>query len=718
MSQRIVLLIQEDPANAKVVRKALNNSIDGSYKVEWIRGCNESLERLAQEASKSGDRIAAILVDLFLKDSQGIETFDKIFRAAPQIPILVLTGSHDEHVAKSAIQHGAQDYLIKSRLDNYLLPKALHSMIERAANAEALFEEKDRAQVTLNSIGDAVMSTDVWGHVTHLNTVGENLTGWLRTEAVGQPLEDVFRIVDATTRMPIENPMALAVRENKTVGLTPNCVLIRRDGQESTIEDSAAPIHDRRGRVTGAVMVFHDVSAARALSLRMSYLAQHDSLTDLPNRILLNDRLTQFMALAKRHHQKLALLFLDLDRFKHVNDSLGHSVGDRLLQSVAARLLACVRGSDTVSRQGGDEFVVLLSEMTHAKDAAIIAEKVLLALAKPYNIERHELHLTASIGIVTYPDDGTDAEVLMKNADVAMYHAKAAGRNNYQFFKAEMNFHAAERQSLENGLRHALEREEFVLYYQPKVHLATGSIVGAEALIRWRHPERGLVPPVQFIPVAEECGFVVPMGRWVLREACRQARVWQMSGLPTLRLAVNISAVELRAKDFVPHVRAIIAQTGLQPCDLELEITETFLMQDSNSTAAVLSELKALGVHLALDDFGTGYSSLSYVKRFPIDTLKIDQSFVRDIATDPDDASIVSAVISMGASLHMRVVAEGIESRAQLEFLQTHGCPFGQGYLFSPPVVAREFTKLMSRSTLCAVEDADVNALHSPAEVA
>jgi diguanylate cyclase (GGDEF)-like protein/PAS domain S-box-containing protein len=718
MSQRIVLLIQDAPADAKLVRSALNNSIDGSYKVEWIRGCEEGLERLAREGSCRGDRIAAILVDLSLADSQGIETFDRFFQAAPHIPILVLTSSKGEDIAKTAVQRGAQDYLLKGRLDDYLLPKALHSMIERAANAEALFEEKERAQVTLNSIGDAVISTDVWGQVTYLNAVAEILTGWRCSEAVGRQLEEVFVLVDGTTRNPIENPMTLAVRENKTVGLTPDCILIRRGGQEATIEDSAAPIHDRRGRVTGAVMVFHDVTAARAQSLRMSYLAQHDSLTDLPNRILLNDRLSQFMALAKRHHKKLALLFLDLDRFKHVNDSLGHSVGDSSLRSVAMRLLACVRSSDTVSRQGGDEFVVLLSEMAHAKDAAIIAEKVLFALAKPYNIDQHELHLTASIGIVTYPDDGTDAETLMKNADVAMYHAKAAGRNNYQFFKAEMNFHAAERQSLENGLRHALEREEFTLYYQPKVCLETGEVIGAEALIRWRHPERGLVPPDQFIPVAEECGFVVEMGRWVLREACRQARIWQKSGLPALQIAVNISAVELRAKEFVPQVRAILAQTGLRPCDLELELTETFLMQDSNSTAAVLNELKAIGVRLALDDFGTGYSSLSYVKRFPIDTLKIDQSFVRDIAIDADDAIIVSAVISMGKSLHMRVVAEGVESREQLEFLQSHGCPFAQGYLFGPPVVAWEFPKILGRSILCTTEDSGSNDLHSSAAVA
>jgi diguanylate cyclase (GGDEF)-like protein/PAS domain S-box-containing protein len=699
MSHKDILLIQDDPADAKAVREALN----GSFQVDWVRRCSEGLERLAQEGKQKKQRtdaIGAVLVDLFLPDSQGIETFDRIFQVAPQIPVLVLSAVQDEDIAKLAVQHGAQDYLLKTRLDGYLLPKALGSMVERAANAEALFEEKERAQVTLNSIGDAVMSTDVWGHVTYLNMVAEGLTGWSREEAAGHPLEDVFRIIDAVTREAVPNPMTLAIRENKTVGLTPNCILIRRDGVEAAIEDSVAPIHDRRGQVTGAVIVFHDVSTARALSLRMSYLAQHDSLTDLPNRILFSDRLTEAIAMAHRYRRKLAVLYLDVDRFKHINDSLGHDIGDRLLQSMAARLHACVRGSDTVSRQGGDEFVVLLSEVTHVQDAAVSAEKILLTLRTPHRIDQHDLHLTVSIGIANYPDDGEEAEVLMRNADFAMYHAKENGRNNYQFFQPEMNVRAVERQSLENGLRHAMERQEFVLYYQPKMNLQTGGIIGAEALIRWRHPQRGLVPPAQFIPVADECGFIVPIGRWVLREACRQARDWDDTGLMPTRLAINISAVELRDRDFVAGVRSILTETGLPPHYLELELTETFLLQDSKSTAVVLRGIKDLGVGLALDDFGTGYSSLSYLKRFPIDTLKIDQSFVRNITSDADDASIVSAVISMGKSLHMRVVAEGVETREQLEFLREQSCPEGQGYYFSHPLMAQEFTQLLGRSVV------------------
>jgi diguanylate cyclase (GGDEF)-like protein/PAS domain S-box-containing protein len=686
MSQR-VLLIQDDATAAKSILDALSKASDESFEVEWVRRCSEALEKL--------EGVVAILVDLYLPDSRGIDTFDRLFQAAPNIPILILIDPQDEKTAKLAVQCGAQDYLLKPRLDAYLLPKALASMIERAAYSEALFEEKERAQVTLNSIGDAVVSTDVEGRVTYLNAIAEDLTGWSQNEALGHPVEDVFKFLDAITRESAPNPLMLAIRSNRAVSLTPNCVLIRRDGVEAAIEDSAAPIHDRRGDVTGAVMVFHDVSMARAMTLKMSYLAQHDSLTDLPNRVLLHDRLSEAITLSSRYQRKLAVLFLDLDHFKHINDSLGHVVGDRLLQSVARRIFTCVRSSDTVSRQGGDEFVVLLWEVRHAQDAAITAAKILDALREPHLINDHELHVTGSIGIVTYPDDATDVETLMKKADVAMYHAKETGRDNYQFFQPEMNARAVERQSLEFNLRYAIERQELILHYQPKLNLATGAIIGIEALIRWKHPQRGLVPPGQFIAIAEDCGLMVPIGRWVLHEACRQARAWQVAGLQPLCIAVNVSPVEVRAPGFVSGIRATLKETGLDARYLELELTEAVLMEKSRTVADVLRELKDIGVQLALDDFGTGYSSLSHLKRFPIDTLKIDQSFVRDLTTD--DAGIINAVIGMGKSLHMRVLAEGVETRQQLEVLQEHGCSEGQGYYFSRPVSAEDFGQLLER---------------------
>jgi diguanylate cyclase (GGDEF)-like protein/PAS domain S-box-containing protein len=701
-----ILLIQNDSGEANAVRDALANSSDGSFRVIWVRRCSEGLNALAHaksQGSHGADRIAAVLVDLSLPDSSGIETFDRLFLAAPQIPILILAVAQDEVIAKLAIQRGAQEYLLKGRRDAYLWPKAVTGMIERAANTEALFDQNERAQVTLNSIGDAVVSTDVSGNVTYLNAVAETLTGWSQIEAAGLPLEDVFRIIDGETRGQARNPMQFAMRENKTVSLTPNCILIRRDGAEAPIEDSAAPIHDRHGQVTGAVMVFHDVSAARATTLRMAYLAQHDSLTDLPNRNLFSDRLTEAMTLAGRYRRQLAVLFLDVDRFKHVNDSLGHDIGDRLLQSIAQRLLGCVRASDTVSRQGGDEFVILLSELTHARDATICADKILETLRMPHRIDEYDVQVTASIGIVTYPDDGADCETLLKHADFAMYHAKESGRDNRQFFKRDLNQRAMKRQSLEDSMRHALEREEFSVHYQPKVNLENGEIVGVEALIRWLHPDIGLVSPAEFIPIAEECGLMVPIGRWVLSQACHQAQAWQDIGLAPIRIAVNISAAELRAKDFLAGIGVILAETGLDPHLLELELTETFMVQDSTAMLAILQDLKGLGIKLALDDFGTGYSSLNHLRRFPIDTLKIDRSFVRTITTNADDASIVSAVISMGKNLHMRVVAEGVETREQLAFLQDCDCPFGQGYYFSQPLTGRACTQLLRRGI--AVDD-------------
>jgi diguanylate cyclase (GGDEF)-like protein/PAS domain S-box-containing protein len=695
-----ILLIQNDSADSDAVRDALINSNDGLFRVVQVRDCSGGLAALAKRNARGihdVDRIVAVLLDLTLPDSSGIETFDRIFQAASQVPILILSSIQDEDTAKLAVKRGAQEYLLKEQLDAYLWPKAVASMIERAANTEALFEEKERAQVTLNSIGDAVVSSDASLRVTYLNVVAENLTGWSRQNAAGRRVEEILHIIDGVNRKEARNPMASAISENKTVALTPNCILIRRDGSEFAIEDSSAPIHDRHGQVTGAVMVFHDVSAVRAATLKMSHLAQHDGLTDLPNRILLIDRLTEAIALAQRNRRQLAVLFLDVDRFKHINDSLGHMTGDLLLRSIGRRLLKCVRASDTVSRQGGDEFVILLSELAHPQDALLCADKMLEVLRLPHRIEEHDLHVTASIGIVTYPEDGTDCETLIRHADFAMYDAKDNGRDNRQTFKRDLNVRARKRQSVENDLRHALERQEFRLHYQPKVNLMTGQIVGVEALIRWPHPELGMVSPAEFIPIAEECGLIVPIGRWVLAEACHQARAWQEIGLLPVLVSVNVSSVELRSRTFLDGVRATLSDTGLEGRFLELELTETFLMQESAYTAGMLRDLKQLGLTLALDDFGTGYSSLSHLRRFPIDTLKIDRSFVHSITTNAEDACIVRALIGMGKNLHMRVVAEGVETAEQLATLQEGGCPFGQGYYFGPPLTGPDCTSVLRR---------------------
>jgi diguanylate cyclase (GGDEF)-like protein len=431
------------------------------------------------------------------------------------------------------------------------------------------------------------------------------------------------------------------------------------------------------------------------MAAKISHLAQHDYLTGLPNRMLLNDRISQAIALAKRTGTQLAVLFLDLDRFKDINDSFGHTVGDKLLQSVAECLKLSTRGSDAVSRQGGDEFVILMSGDMQVEDALVTAEKVLAALAQPHVISQHELEITASIGISIYPADGQDSDTLVRNADTAMYHAKKKGRNNYQFFNNEMTIRALERQSIEAHLTRALELREFVLHYQPKVNLETGAITGAEALIRWRHPERGLIPPEQFVPIAEECGLIVPIGPWVLREACMQAKIWMDSGLKPISIAVNVSALEFRSRDYLTGVRDILKETGLEPFYLELELTESVLMRNVESSNVVLTALKDMGVRLAIDDFGTGYSSLSYLQQFPIDVLKIDQSFVRDATAVSGHGIIVSAVIGMGTSLHYRVIAEGIETPEQLAFLSAEHCEEGQGFYFAKPLAAEQFARLL-----------------------
>jgi diguanylate cyclase (GGDEF)-like protein/PAS domain S-box-containing protein len=657
--------------------------------VERIARLEDAVNRL-----RNGG-VAVVLVDLHLPDSQGLQTFESLHQAFPLVPYLILSGREDEAVAWRATQLGAMDHLLKDHLDGYWLPRILRAAIERKSIEEALFMEKERAQVTLNSIGDAVLSTDINGNVTYLNLVAERMTGWSRNEAIGRPLAEVFVIVDGVTRETSPNPMTQAIAADRTVGLQSNCILIRRDKQESAIEDSAAPIHDRSGQVTGAVMVFHDVSAAHAVQAQMAHSAQHDFLTELPNRMLVNDRIGGAIALARRDQKPRSVMFLDLDGFKHINDSLGHSMGDKLLRSVAQRLVASVRGSDTVSRQGGDEFVILLSELEHGGDAAISAEKILQALAAPHRIDGNEFFITASIGISLFPDDGENAESLIRCADTAMYYAKDKGRNNYQFFTEDMNIRAVERQFLESNLRRALEHGEFMLQYQPQFNLQSGMVTGVETLIRWCHPERGVIPPALFIPVAEACGLIVPIDRWVLREACRQMQAWIDAGLHPPIVAVNISALEFQHKDFLAGVRATLEETRLAPHYLELEMTESVLMQNAGLTTASLAALKGMGVHLAIDDFGKGYSSLAYLKQFPIDTLKIDESFVRGINSTASDDTIISAVISMGNILNQRIVAEGVETAEQITFLRHHMCGEGQGFHFSRPLNADAFEALL-----------------------
>jgi diguanylate cyclase (GGDEF)-like protein/PAS domain S-box-containing protein len=470
-----VLLVSDDAVDARLVQQVL---AENPWRLEWVRRLADAEDRLRRQA------VAVVLLDLSLPDSQGIASLEALTSAAPRVPVVILTDRHNESAARQAARCGAQDYLLKTEIDYYWLPRFLHSAIERKAAEAARLLEEQRAQVTLNAIGDAVLSTDTAGNVTYLNAVAEGMTGWSGRQAIGRPLADVFRILDSSTREPAADPMARAIREDRTVGLTPDCILVRRDGFECAIEDSAAPIHDRGGQVTGAVIVFRDVGAARSMAQKMAHLAQHDFLTELPNRILLADRVENAITLARRNGERRAVLFLDLDGFKSINDTLGHAIGDRLLQSVAQRLVACVREADTVSRQGGDEFVVLLSETGQTEDAALTAEKMLGALAAPHHIAGKQLHVTASIGISIFPENGRDAQTLLQRADTAMYHAKKAGRNRYRFYAKDMRLRKAGRQFAEDNLRRALMQREFMVHHRPRIELETRAIAGVEALVR------------------------------------------------------------------------------------------------------------------------------------------------------------------------------------------------------------------------------------------
>ena len=684
-----VLLIEA--AEHRQVRNVLQQS-KGLLHVIDVTTLDEGIAVL-----KSDQTLSAVLLDLSLPESRDLTAIERIRQVAPGIAIMVLARAADQTFGRRAVHRGATEVVITDSLDAPGLLQLIAMMFERRGLERQAFVERERAEITLNSIGDAVLTTDTQGRVTYLNAEAEALTGWKRSEAFARPLAEVFDVTDAMTGLPAADPSQLAIERNLKVRLKGNYLLVGRDDRETAIEHSAAPIHDEHGNTLGAVIVFRDIIVSRERRLQMLHLAEHDALTDLPNRLLLSDRLARAIALGRRYGRRLAVLFLDCDRFKNINDTLGHAVGDQVLRSVAKRLTTCVRESDTVSRHGGDEFLIVLSEVDELDDAGAIAEKIVRSVSEPHLVSGHELTLTASVGIAVFPEDGQDAQSLIMRADTAMYHAKGLGRNRVAFYTPDMESPDVKRSSMENELQSALDRGEFELFYQPTIDLDSGTISGAEALMRWRHPERGIVPPDQFIPAAEASGLIVPMGRWALREACRQAKDWQNRGLPAIPIAVNVSALQFRTAGFIDDIQQFLRETGLAPRYLQLELTESALMVDTASTTALLEVLKLHGLVLKVDDFGTGPSSLSYLQRCPVDVLKIDQSFVQDIAPSTDGAPLVRAVIAMGKSLGCRVVAEGVETTNQYAYLRAEHCDEGQGYHFSPPVTADAFGMLLQR---------------------
>jgi len=543
------------------------------------------------------------------------------------------------------------------------------------------------AKVFENSM-EGIAITDAEGRILSINQAFTAMKGYTAEEVIGLP-DRVTSTVKGNENL-YRNIMQSLAQDGYWEG---EMCGYRKGGETYPEWMKISAIKDVDGNVTNYLGIFSDISARKIAEEKIQFLAYHDNLTELPNRLLVRDRMEQARAYADREKHKLALLYLDLDNFKTINDSLGHKCGDALLKQVAQRLRECLRETDIISRQGGDEFLIVLSEIMDNEAITKIADNILARLQELFYIDGNELGTSGSIGISIYPDDGSDFDTLFRQADTAMYRAKDSGRSSWRFFDEKMNEDAIEHLHVRNGLRRALENNELVLHYQPQINLARGEVVGAEALIRWNHPERGMVPPIRFISVAEESGLIVPIGSWVMHEACRQAAEWRRAGLPPLVVGVNMSAVQFKRGDVEKTVVSALEKSGLDPALLELELTESILIRDTENVLATIRRLKLLGIKLSIDDFGTGYSSLSYLKRFAVDRLKIDQSFIRSMASSPEDTAIVRAIIHMAQGLNLKTIAEGVEEEAMLKFLSDYRCDEVQGYFFAKPMQNDEFVR-------------------------
>lgn len=578
--------------------------------------------------------------------------------------------------------------LSKDEIGSFTL--TFNQMIEDLKKQRDQLVDKNYVDSIIGNMINSLIVINTEGWIERVNKATLDLLGFTEEELINRKVSRIFPDDLLTMAMALKSPTEKGFLNNIET------TYFEKSGQSIPVFFSGSAMKNHQGKIEGIICVAQDITERKKSVERLNYLASHDALTNLPNRTLFYDRLGQAISRVAWRNRLVAVLFLDLDRFKVINDTLGHAVGDLLLQEVSKRLGLLLRSGDTVARLGGDEFVIILDDVAKAEDVAKVCQKILESLSKPLLLKEHELFITVSIGISLFPNDGRDAETLLKNADTAMYKAKEQGRNNYQHFSPNMNVKALERLALETNLRHALERNEFLLHFQPFVSLATGEIVGMEALIRWRHPDLGMVSPAQFIPLAEETGLIVPISEWVLKTACRQNKTWQELGLRPIRMAVNLSARQFYEKDFRKGVVATLRETGLEPHYLELELTEGTIMKSTDVTVTALDEFHQLGIAISIDDFGTGYSSLNYLKRFPVNKLKIDQSFVRDVVKDPDDAAITNAIVVLGHTLQLKTIAEGVETQEQLDFLRSIGCDEVQGYLFSKPLPAEEATKILA----------------------
>lgn len=646
-----------------------------------------------------------VLLDVMLPGKDGFAVCAEI-RDQPggdDTQILMMTGLDDIDSIRRAYDVGGTDFITKP-INWLLLGYRVRYMLRASMAVDSLRQNESRF-ITAQRI--AHIGCWEWNILKDELYCSEELYRIFTVEAIGfdANYQSFLNSVHPLDREFVTSAIEEALYERKPYKVDHRILL--SDGLERIVHAEAEVSWDDDGRPVWMAGIIQDITERKRAEEQIYNLAYFDSLTGLPNRLLFKEHLGHALAHATRTQKLAAILFLDLDRFKQINDTLGHSIGDKLLQRVAECLVICVRKCDTigrgggddvtstVSRLGGDEFTVLLTDIDTVQDAARVALRIISTVSQPFNLDGHEVIVTTSIGISLYPDDGKDVVTLIKNADTAMYHAKDQGRNNFQFYNQSMNATAYERLVLENHLRKALEREEFILHYQPQFDIKTGEIIGVEALIRWQHPDLGMVSPGVFIPLAEETGLIMQIDEWVLKTACAQNKAWQESGLPFITMAVNLSGQNFIRKNLFEVIARIIEDTRLDPSYLELELTESILMKNAKETASTLRALKEMGLHFSIDDFGTGYSSLSYLKRFPLDTLKIDQSFIREITTDSDNAAITTAIIAMAHSLKLRVVAEGVETEEQLAFVREHGCHAMQGFLYSRPLPAAELVQFI-----------------------
>jgi len=682
-----VLIVESENAGARAIKRALRRDPMFACDVDRVRRPREVADRLAD-----ADFDVVLIGPTHYETDEGMPADLKFGDLGPEVLILPLpmgnplNGSGRRRLDADWLSHVLRYVTQRKQLEAFL-----------RATEDALCEEKEQARVAFNAIDDAVLISDSQGRVIFLNSMAESLTGWSRADAIGRPVDEVFHVISPTARTSPEHPVVLGMREDRAIAPDVDSLLVRRNGEELGIEDSVVLVHDRDGQVTGAALIFRDLNRSLTMTRKMAYLAHHDSLTGLPNRTLLDERAEQAISLAKRHEKQVALLFLELDGFKEVNDALGHSVGDGVLRVVADKLRRCVRATDTVCRQGGDEFVILLSEIEHPEDAAQVAEKILAGFAAPLVLDGQSLQLHVSIGISVFPDDGDSVDTILMQADAAMYFAKLNHDVSYGFARKDLNHWRKGSETMEHRLFRAFEASEFVLHYQPQINLVSGSIIGVEVLLRWDDPGRGLVYPSEFIATAERSGLIVALGRWVIQQACRQVAAWRDQGGASLPVAINVSAPEFEHPHFIAVIQEVLRETGIEPANLELEFTEHVLMNDPEKSMSRLHQLKDMGIRLALDDFGAEGSSLRYVRHFPVDTLKIDGCLMSDITADPSTSIVLRSLVNMGKGLKRRLVAEGVETANQLGFVQAQLFDAAQGYRLARPQDAAGLAQLLEK---------------------